>query len=273
MILEWDINPEIVKLFGIFSIRYYSLLFASGLLCGFLIVKKIWLEDKWEFKELDKLTVYVIIATILGARIGHCLFYEPEYYLSRPLEMILPFKMVNGSFSFTGFQGLASHGGILAVFIAIWIFSKKSNYNFFSILDKVSIGGALTAIFIRLGNFMNSEIIGKATNADYGVVFQKIDNVVRHPSQLYESFAYLLIFLTIYAIYKRRDKRKPGFVFGVFFTLLFIGRFLIEYSKENQVDFESNMFFNMGQALSIPFIIFGLIILYLKRKPDNSTTA
>jgi prolipoprotein diacylglyceryl transferase len=161
-------------------------------------VKQLWEKEGWEIDELDKLTKYVFIATLVGARLGHCLFYEPDYFLAHPLEIFLPFKIKQGEFIFTGFQGLASHGGILAVFIAIWLFSRKSKLNFFSILDKVAVGGVLTGAFIRLGNFMNSEIIGKPTNADYGVIFKKVDNLLRHPSQLYEAMAYLVIFIILW---------------------------------------------------------------------------
>ncbi len=270
MQIEWDVNPEILRLFDLIPIRYYSLLFISGLLLGLHVVKKLWKRDGWQISDLDRLSIFIFIATIGGARLGHCLFYEPTYYLSHPLEIFLPFKIQNGNFEFIGFQGLASHGGILAVFIAIWAFSKKSNLNFFSILDKVSIGGALTAVFIRLGNFMNSEIIGKATNSNYGVVFKRVDNVLRHPSQLYEAFAYLIIFLIILLAYTNKQSRKEGFVFGLFFTLLFIARFLIEYFKINQVEFEEGMIINMGQTLSIPFILLGITIMIMKFNPAQN---
>jgi prolipoprotein diacylglyceryl transferase len=267
MKFEWNIDPELITLFNVLPIRYYSLFFALGLWLGLIVVKKFWTNDGWELKELDKLTILVFIATILGARVGHCLFYEPQYYLSHPLEILLPFKIENWNFEYTGFQGLASHGGILAVFLSIWIFSRKSIFGFFSILDKVAIGGALTATLIRLGNFMNSEIIGKATNSNFGVVFKKIDNVLRHPAQLYEASAYFLIFLTLYFVYKQKAKWADGFIFGLFFTLLFIARFIIELFKIDQVEFESNMFINMGQVLSIPFILLGIVIMVVKYKP------
>jgi len=267
MQIEWDVNPEIIRLFDVIPIRYYSLLFLSGLFLGLYVVKKLWIGDGWQISDLDRLTIFVFIATIAGARLGHCLFYEPHYYLLHPHEIFLPFKFHNGNFEFTGFQGLASHGGILAVFVAIWVFSKKSNLNFFSILDKVSVGGALTAVFIRLGNFMNSEIIGSATNSNYGVIFKRVDNVLRHPGQLYEAFAYLIIFLVILFVYKNKQKRKEGFVFGLFFTLLFVSRFLIEYFKINQVEFDEGMIINMGQTLSIPFILLGITIMIMKINP------
>ncbi len=270
LILEWNPDPEIIRLFGSFSLRYYSLLFVGGLIAGYYVVKQIYRKEGLSIEDLDKLTLYVFIATVIGARLGHCLFYEPEYYLRHPLEMLLPIQINNGQVSFTGFQGLASHGGILAVFIAIVIFCKKTKTNVFDVLDKVSIGGALAGAFIRLGNFMNSEIIGKATNGDYGVIFNRIDQVPRHPAQLYESMAYFLIFAILLYLYKKHKVRyKHGFIFGLFFTLLFVSRFIIEFYKINQVDFENNMTYNMGQLLSIPFILLGITLMVTKRRANN----
>jgi len=263
----WNTDPEIVNLFDTISLRYYSLLFAGGLALGYVVAKRFFIEDGFIEEDIEKLALWTFIATVLGARIGHCLFYEPEYYLSRPLEMILPISIDNGKVSFTGFQGLASHGGIFGVFLAIWWFARKSGKPIFGILDKISIGGALAAIFIRLGNFMNSEIIGKATGGDYGVVFQRVDAIPRHPAQLYESFSYLLIFCLIFYLYKKRKAQfEPGFIFGLFFTLLFVARFIIEFFKENQVGFEDGMALNMGQWLSVPGIIIGVVMMFIKSK-------
>ena len=263
----WDTDPEIIKLFGNISIRWYSLLFAGGLVAGFQVSKNLFLTDRWSMEDIDKLALFVFIATILGARLGHCLFYEPDYYLSHPLEMLLPFTWKSGSFEMTGFRGLASHGGIFGVLLAIWLFSKKYNKPIFSILDIAAVGGSLAATFIRLGNFMNSEIIGKATGSDIGIVFKKVDSIPRHPGQLYEAFAYFTLFITLFYLYKKKKNLfGHGFIFGLFFTLLFTARFVIEYFKENQVGFENALSFNMGQLLSIPFIIGGLIVMYKKQK-------
>ena len=258
MTLVWDIDPEIINFSGKFSIRYYSILFAAGLFLGYSVVRKFWMNEGLLNDHLDKLALYIFLATIIGARLGHCLFYEPEYYLNHPLEMLFPITIEDGSLRFVGFQGLASHGGILAVFIAIFLFSRKYKTNFYSILDKVSVGGALTAVFIRLGNFMNSEIIGTPTNSNYGVIFKRVDDVVRHPAQVYEATAYFIIFVSLYFLY-RMKKNIPGLVFGIFFTSLFISRFIIEFFKIDQVPFEDGMTINMGQLLSIPFIILGLV--------------
>ena len=267
-ILDWNPDPEIVRLFGSFSLRYYSLLFVSGLILGYHLVRHLYSKEGLSTDQLEKLAMYVFIATVIGARLGHCLFYEPEYYLKHPIEMLLPIQIVNGQVHFTGFQGLASHGGILAVFISIWLFTRKYKVNMFAVLDKVSIGGALAGGFIRLGNFMNSEIIGKATNGDYGVIFRRVDNVPRHPAQLYESLAYFAICIILYVLYhKLKGKKADGYIFGLFFTLLFVARFVIEFFKINQVNFEDGMAFNMGQLLSIPFILLGVYIMVKKSKP------
>ena len=270
--IVWDADPEIITLFGKISIRWYSLLFAGGLLLGFQVAKRLFLKDNWSMDQIDKLALFVFIATVLGARLGHCLFYEPGYYLSHPLEMLLPFTWKNGSFEMTGYRGLASHGGIFGVFLSIWYFCRKYKKPIYEVLDKVAVAGSFTAIFIRLGNFMNSEIIGKATGTDVGIVFKRVDDVVRHPAQLYESMAYFTIFIILLYLYKKkRHLFNHGFIFGLFFTLLFIARFFIEFFKENQVDFESSMSFNMGQLLSIPFIVGGVIVMIKKWKKADKT--
>lgn len=265
--IVWDIDPEIVSLFGKLSLRYYSLLFAGGLLMGYVVIKNLFLAEKYTLEEVDKLALYIFIATIVGARLGHCLFYEPEYYLSRPLEMLLPFTWEGGNFKMTGFRGLASHGGILGVFISIWYFSRKTKKSILSILDKVAVGGAISGAFIRFANFMNSEIIGKPTDGDYGVIFKRVDMLPRHPAQLYEAIAYLSIFFILLYLYKKkRENFGSGFIFGLFFTLLFLARFVIEFFKENQVGFEDQLAFNMGQLLSIPFMLAGIAVMIWKRK-------
>ena len=260
MTFVWDTDPELLNVSGLFSIRYYSLLFALGLFLGYALVRDFWFKEQLRKELLDNLAIYIFLATIIGARLGHCLFYEPSYYLTHPLEIILPFKLMNGEIQFTGFQGLASHGGILAVFLSIYLFSKKYRARFYSILDKVAVGGSLTAVFIRLGNFMNSEILGIPTNSNYGVVFLRYDNVARHPAQLYEAVAYLIIFIGLFILYKSKKRNTPGLIFGIFFTTLFISRFIIEYFKIDQVRFEEGMVLNMGQILSIPFIILGCVV-------------
>lgn len=267
--INWNIDPEIFNLFGIISIRYYGILFVSGLIIGYLIVKQIFKKENESIESLDKITLYIFIGTILGARLGHCIFYEPEYYLSNPLEIFLPIrKGINGGFEFTGFQGLASHGGAIGVLIAIILGCKKINLNLLWFLDRVAIAVPITGAFIRFGNFMNSEIIGKPTNSNYGIVFERVDLLPRHPTQLYEAFSYILIFGLLYLLYRKYISRfENGFIFGLFMFLLFTARLVIEFYKINQVEFESGMIINMGQILSIPFIICGMILMIWKLKP------
>jgi phosphatidylglycerol:prolipoprotein diacylglycerol transferase len=265
--INWDVNPEIIKIFGEISLRYYSLLFVSGLLLGYAVVKQIYIREKLPIADLEKLSIYIFIGTIVGARLGHCIFYDPTYYFSHPLEMLLPFQGTIGEdFHFTGYQGLASHGGALGVLLSIIIYSKRSNTDLWFILDKVSVAVPLTGAFIRLGNLMNSEIIGHATNVPWAFVFERVDSLPRHPTQLYEALAYLLIFLIMLNLYnKQYPKKQRGFFFGVFLILLFSSRVLIEFFKMSQEPFENNLLFNMGQLLSIPFIIAGILIVIKKR--------
>jgi len=264
--ITWDANPELISLFGNFSLRWYSLLFVTGLILAYIVVSRIFVKEGITRAQVDKLTLLVFIGTVLGARLGHCLFYEPEYYLKHPLEMILPFKF-SGGFEFTGFQGLASHGGAIGVFLAIVYWCYKNKHSLLSVLDKVGIGVPLAGAFIRFGNFFNSEIIGKPTGGDYGVIFKKIDDVARHPGQLYEAFSYLIIFVIVFMLYKKQAlQNKKGFIFGLMLTGIFVARFIIEFFKIEQVAFEQGMALNMGQWLSIPFIVAGLLCMFWPRK-------
>lgn len=268
-VLNWNVDPVIVMITDSFPLKYYGALFASGLLLGYYIVRNIYKKEKLPLDNLDSLLVYVIVGTILGARLGHCIFYEPEYFLKHPIEILLPIQKIGGVYKFVGFQGLASHGGTIGVLIAIILYCKKYKVNFLWLLDRMAIGVPVTAAFIRLGNFMNSEIYGKPTNGNWGVVFQRDDLIPRHPTQLYEAFSYLLIFGILFWMYKsERTKQASGLLFGTFLALLFLARFLIEFFKENQESFENNMLINMGQILSIPFILIGLTLIVWKSKVE-----
>lgn len=269
--ITWNIDPEITRIFGFISLRYYSLLFVSGLIIGYLIVKRIYLKEGIPIESLERLSLYIFIGTIAGARLGHCMFYEPVYYWQHPFEMLLPFIWIPGvSFEFTGYQGLASHGGAIGVLLAIILYCKKDHVNLLWVLDRVSVAIPLTGSFIRIGNFMNSEIIGKPTNSSYGIVFQQVDLLPRHPAQLYEAISYLLIFVLLSGLFKKtKTNRKNGFLFGLFLVLLFGARFFIEFFKIIQSDFESGMALNMGQILSIPFLAVGIALMIWKRKSCN----
>jgi len=233
-----------------------------------IIVHKIYVKEKIPTESLEKLTMYIFIGAFFGARLGHCFFYEPLYYFDNPIEILLPIRKIGESYSFVGFQGLASHGGVIGVLVAIIIYARKSKTNLLWILDRVAIGSTITAAFIRIGNLMNSEIYGKPTNGNWGVIFERDDLIPRHPTQIYEAFAYFLIFGILIFIYRRKKmKMQNGLLLGIFFTLLFSARLIIEFFKEDQVGFEESMFLNMGQILSIPFILVGLTLIVLKYKP------
>ena len=270
-IIYWNVDPTIINLTDSLPLKYYGLLWAIGLMAAFVVVKRIYKKEGIPIENLENLTVYVFIGAFLGARLGHCLFYEPMYYLQHPIEILLPITFVDGSIKFIGFQGLASHGGTLGIFISIVIYGKRTKTNILWILDRVAIASAITAMFIRIGNLMNSEIYGKPTNGDWGVVFQRDDMIPRHPTQVYEALSYFIIFIILsYVYYSKKIKVHNGLIVGLLFVLLFTARFIIEYFKENQQSFEDSMALNMGQILSIPFIIAGLVLIFWKKKIPNN---
>ena len=262
--IHWDIDPEIVNIFGI-SIRYYGCLFVGGLILCIYILSWIFKKENISPDKLEKLSVYGMIGIFVGARLGHCLFYEPSYYFSHPLEIILPIQpTAGGGYKFSGFQGLASHGGTLGLMIALILYARKTKESIIKTIDLIAIAAPLGACFIRLANLMNSEIIGIPTNVPWAFIFVREDSLPRHPAQLYEAISYLLIFGLMLYLYKtRREYLKNGFFFGVVITLIFVARFFIEFIKEKQVPFEEQMQFDMGQLLSIPFIVLGIgFIIY-----------
>ncbi|WP_321515692.1 prolipoprotein diacylglyceryl transferase [Marinifilum fragile] len=256
--IHWNPDPEIINILGI-SIRYYSLLFLSGILLSITVLKWIFKQEKLPEANLEKLSMYGIIGILLGARLGHCLFYEPSYYFNHPLEMILPIQFTSsGGFEFTGYRGLASHGGALGLIIALFIYSRKTKHTMLDTIDLIAVVTGLGAGFIRLANLMNSEIVGMPSAKPWAFVFERIDTIPRHPAQLYEAICYFLIFAFMLFLYKtKRAQLKNGVFFGTVLLLIFTARFFIEFIKENQVAFESSMQFNMGQLLSIPYIIVG----------------
>ena len=270
--IHWNLDPEIVNIFG-FSLRYYSLLFVIGLLLTILTLKWIFIKEGLPAKNLDKLTIYGIIGMVVGMRLGHCLFYEPSYYLAHPLEIILPVKFPEeGGIEFTGFQGLASHGGVLGFLIALYFYYRKTKQSMIYTLDLIAVAAGLLGAFIRLGNFMNSEIIGIPTSNPWGVIFERVDNLPRHPAQLYEAISYFAIFAIMIFLYKKmRNRFQNGFFFGLVLVLIFMARFVIEFVKENQVGFEDGMSFNMGQLLSLPYIFIGIgFMIYGLRRTKSS---
>ena len=270
--INWNADPEIINVWGI-SIRYYGLLFVSGLILCIYILGWIYKRENIPSEHLEKLSIYCMIGILIGARLGHCLFYEPSYYLSHPLEMILPITFPpEGGIKFSGYQGLASHGGVLGLLIALYIYSRKTKHQMIDAIDLIAVVAGLSFGFIRLGNFMNSEIIGMPTSKPWGVIFERVDNIPRHPAQLYEAISYFIIFTFMMLLYtKMRARLKNGFLFGLGTVLFFTARFVIEFVKENQVGFEDRMALNMGQLLSLPFIAVGIgFIIYGLTKTGKS---
>lgn len=248
---------------GPLSMHWYSLCWLVGLLLAYLIVRKLYKEQKIKDELFEPLFLYCFIGILVGARLGHCLFYQPDVYLSswtHFVEMILPIEFNgNGDWHFTGYRGLASHGGTFGLMIALWLYVRKTRLNIWRVLDNIAIATPATAFFIRIGNLMNSEIIGKPTDVPWAFVFQQIDMLPRHPGQLYEAIAYALLMLIGWSVYRRRPQRVgTGFFFGMCLTYIFTARFLIEFTKEIQEPFEASLPINMGQILSLPFIAIGI---------------
>jgi phosphatidylglycerol:prolipoprotein diacylglycerol transferase len=264
--INWNHDGSILDL-GFYDLRWYSVLFAAGFALSFIILKRRFQEEQVPEEKLEILLIYIFFATILGARLGHCLFYEFDYYSQNPAEIFLPVRFFP-QFEFTGFRGLASHGGAIGILIAVLIYSKTQKMNAFWILDKLALVIPLAAGFIRVGNLFNSEMIGNPTSVPWAFVFENEDTLPRHPGQLYEAIAYFSIFLVLNLI-SMNVKRETGFMFGLFLVLMFSARFVLEFFKINQVSFESGMAMNMGQILSLPFIIAGCILMMRKRKMDK----
>ncbi|WP_010135662.1 prolipoprotein diacylglyceryl transferase [Ochrovirga pacifica] len=263
--ITWD--PPIY-LFGL--VRLYSLMFVISFVLGYQIMKHIFKHENIKIEVLDKLLMYVVFATILGARLGHVFFYDWAYFSQHPEEILLPFKF-RPEFRFTGFAGLASHGAAIGIIASLWYFSKKVlKKPLLYILDRVGITVALAGLFIRMGNLINSEIIGKPTGTDYGFVYVKLqEDFARHPTQLYEGLGYLAVFaLLFYMYWKTKAAEKTGLLFGTFFALLWSVRFVVEFFKEAQVENRSEWALNTGQWLSIPLILVGVyfIINAINRK-------
>ena len=262
--INWNVDPEIINIFGI-SVRYYGLLFVTGLILCLYLLRWIFRKENIPQELLERLAIYGTIGIFVGARLGHCLFYEPSYYFAHPLEIILPIQpLPGGGYKFSGYQGLASHGGVLGLLIGLYFYSRKSKRSMIDTIDQIAVVSGLSFGFIRLGNFMNSEIIGIPTRKSWGVIFERVDNIPRHPAQLYEAIAYFIIFAIMMILYKKmRDRLKNGVFFGLGTVLFFTARFIIEFVKENQVGFEDGMKFNMGQLLSLPYIAVGIgFIIY-----------
>ena len=272
LFITW--NPDVTALdLGFFAIRWYSLFWAIGLVSVYLLMHKLYKQQKISEEKFEPMFMYCFLGILIGARLGHCLFYEPSYYLSHPVEMLLPFRDVPGKgWTFTGYEGLASHGGTLGLMIALWLYAKRVGLKFMHVLDNVAIVTPICACAIRLGNLMNSEIIGRPTDMPWAFIFERVDSLPRHPGQLYEAICYAIFFGIHWFFYRRYPQKVgSGFFFGLCLFLIFTSRIFIEYTKENQEAFEEGMLLNMGQLLSIPFVILGLYCMFRSSRAVEKT--
>lgn len=256
--IVWDPSISPFSILG-FGVRYYSLCWLIGLLGAYFIVKKLYRKSGVSDELFDPLFMYCFVGIIIGARLGHCLFYQPEYYLSHPIEMLLPIKHTADGWIFSGYEGLASHGGVIGVITALILYTRKTKLTMVWTLDNIAVAAPFFSAMVRIGNFMNSEIIGTETDLPWGVIFvQAGETVPHHPAQLYEALAYAIIFIFGLLLYnKYKAKIGTGLFMGYCLFTIFTFRFFVEFIKENQVAFEDGMTLIMGQWLSIPLIITG----------------
>jgi prolipoprotein diacylglyceryl transferase len=256
-------NPDLEAFhIGPMAFRWYSLCWLMGLLLAYLVVRQLYREQQIKEELFEPLFLYCFMGILIGARLGHCIFYQPDYFLTSWkgfIEMLLPIHIDQyGSWHMTGYQGLASHGGTLGLILALILYVRHTGVGLWRVLDNIAIATGITACFIRIGNLMNSEIIGRQTDVPWAFVFERVDMLPRHPGQLYEAIAYAVFFILCWIIYRRQPKFVgTGFFFGFCLFYIFTFRFFIEYTKEVQEAFEENMLFDMGQLLSVPFMIVG----------------
>ncbi len=274
--INW--NPDLVIFhLGPLAVRWYSTCWLIGLLIAYLLVRHLYKAQRIPDEKFEPLFIYCFIGILAGARLGHCLFYEPHYFLSSGthiIEMLLPIRQdVYGEWHFTGYEGLASHGGTIGIILALLLYCHNYKMRIMTVLDTGSIAVPTTCVFIRLGNLMNSEIIGRPTDVPWAFIFERVDMQPRHPGQLYEAITYALVFCVMWYFWKRRPHYVGGgFFFGLDILLIFASRFFIEYTKEVQEAFEEGLPLDMGQLLSIPFVIIGAYFTWrgMKRKENES---
>lgn len=270
--IHW--NPDIIAFsIGPLAVRWYSLFWVIGLASAYVVVSRLYRRQGIAQEKFEPLFLYCFVGILLGARLGHCLFYDADYFLAHPAEILLPFsKDAGGNWVFTGYAGLASHGGTLGLMIALWLYMKRTGVKLLTVLDNIAIATPITATFIRLGNLMNSEIVGKPTGSDWGFVFEHLgEDFPRHPGQLYEALAYLLFFFLGLWLYRRRPESVgTGFFFGYCLFSIFSFRLFVEIFKEVQEPWELTMQeiigLNQGQMLSLPFIVLGAYYLFFRSR-------
>lgn len=265
--IDWAPSETLFKI-GSFGIHYYSLMFIIAFGLGYYLMKKIFDEEKISLEYLESLFIYMVLSILLGARLGDVFFYSWDYYQDHLLEILLPIRDTPNGYTFTGFRGLASHGAVIGSLLGLYLYKRKfKGRSLFWLLDRVTIPVAVGASFVRLGNFFNSEIVGKYSNSNFGVVFlNRGENLPRHPAQLYEAVGYLILFFILRQVYHTEKKKREGYLIGLFFIGMFTIRFLIEFIKESQGGFEEILgLLSTGQWLSIPFVLFGILLMYRSR--------
>ena len=247
----WSLNPVAFSL-GPITVFWYGILFALAILAGLHYMKWVYTLEGKDVEELDSMFLYIVIGIVVGARLGHVLFYDPSYYFANPMKILAVWE-----------GGLASHGGGLGVILALYLFASKYKLNYLWLLDRVAIPTAMFGFFVRMGNLMNSEIVGNPTDVSWAIIFSRVDMLPRHPAQLYESFSYLVIFIVLTLLYRfKRDHFNNGFLFGLFLVLIFTVRILVEFVKVKQADYDTSfLMMSTGQALSVPFILIGLVLM------------
>jgi phosphatidylglycerol:prolipoprotein diacylglycerol transferase len=270
----WDVNPEIFTIpefagIGPFPVRWYGLLFAAGFLIGQQVMIHVFKKERKPLEDIDALTLYMVLSTVLGARIGHYLFYQPEILFKNPLEVLMP-----------PYAGLASHGAIIGIITGLWLYSrsrKATGQSFLWVADRIVIVVALTGCFIRFGNLMNHEIVGTLTDLPWGFIFNEnteFSKLPRHPAQLYESISCLVLFFILLGLWNKFKENTPrGLLVGIFFVWVFTLRFLYEFVKENQEAFEADYTINMGQILSIPAVLLGVYFIWRSRQNPMEKSA
>lgn len=269
LFITWDVSPIICRLGGI-EVRWYGLLFATAFVISYILLKKLYSKSNVPNVYLDKLALYVFFGVLIGARLGHCLFYEFGYYSHHIIEMFLPIQETADGWKFIGYQGLASHGGAIGILLVVWLYAWQTKIPFLWTIDRLVIAICFAGAAIRLGNLFNSEIYGHVTNMPWGFIFVRDYQILpAHPTQLYESLSYITIGLILYSLAKRKgEKLNQGYIFGLFLICLFGVRFLIEFLKNSQESWEDGMLLNMGQILSLPFIIAGIVLVIVARKKN-----
>ena len=273
--IVWEPASEGLKLFGDFKIHYYSMMWMAAFILGWYLMKKIYIQEQQSEEKLDSLFIYSVLGILIGARLGHVIFYQPELFKQDFFSVFLPCRF-NPEFEFTGFRGLASHGAAIGMIISMYLYNKKVLHkSVLWILDRVVIPVALGAVFVRVGNFFNSEMIGKPAGESlpWAIIFKNYDNIPRHPGQLYEAFGYIFVFLTLWFLYwKSKKSKQTGFLFGLFLVLLMTVRLFVERFKIEQVVGRDDWILglNTGQVLSIPFILIGLYFMFLYKTKKSS---